>query len=78
MTTERDWEGTESTKLVYLPTLTSLDFWRLDLATKRSERLTRLTDRGKLHTCDISPDGRYIVFDRSRENSDIVLIDLPK
>jgi hypothetical protein len=29
-------------------------------------------------TFDITPDGKQIVFDRLRENSDIVLIDLPK
>ena len=26
---------------------------------------------------DVSPDGKQILFDRIRENSDIVLIDLP-
>jgi hypothetical protein len=31
-----------------------------------------------LSTFDITPDGKAIVFDRSRENSDIVLIELPK
>jgi hypothetical protein len=30
-----------------------------------------------MRTFDITPDGRSIVFDRLRENSDIVLIDLP-
>ena len=30
-----------------------------------------------IRTFDITPDGRHIVFDRQRENSDIVLIDLP-
>jgi hypothetical protein len=30
-----------------------------------------------MRTFDITPDGRQIVFDRLRENSDIVLIDLP-
>jgi serine/threonine protein kinase len=29
-----------------------------------------------MRTFDITPDGRRIVFDRSRENSDILLIDL--
>jgi len=29
-------------------------------------------------TFDITPDGKQIVFDRLRENSDIVLIDLAK
>ena len=31
-----------------------------------------------MRTCDISRDGKQIVIDRLRENSDIVLIDLPK
>lgn len=26
---------------------------------------------------DVSPDGKQILFDRYRENSDVVLIDLP-
>jgi hypothetical protein len=29
-----------------------------------------------MRTFDITPDDRRIVFDRSRENSDILLIDL--
>jgi len=29
-------------------------------------------------TFDIAPDGKHIVFDRLRENSDLVLIDLEK
>ena len=57
---------------------TKLDFWLLDLATKKPRQLTRLSDHGALQTFDITPDGKHIVFDRSRENSDIVLIDLPK
>ena len=66
------------TGLVYLPLRRSLDFWLLDLATKKTRQLTRLSDQGALRTFDITPDGKHIVFDRSRENSDIVLIDLPK
>jgi Tol biopolymer transport system component len=66
------------TGLVYLPRGQSLDFWLLDLATKTTRALTRLGDHGSLKTFDITPDGKEIVFDRSRENSDIVLIDLPK
>jgi len=30
-----------------------------------------------MQTFDVTPDGKQIVFDRLRENSDIVLIDLP-
>jgi hypothetical protein len=31
-----------------------------------------------MRTFDITSDGKQIVFDRMRENSDVVLIDLPK
>ena len=58
--------------------LATQDFWRLDLATMKSRPLTRLQNRGTMRTFDITPDGREIVFDRLRENSDVVLIDLPK
>jgi hypothetical protein len=63
--------------LVYLPGIQALDFWRLDFATMESRRLTTLGNHGMIRTFDITPDGRHIVFDRSRENSDILLIDLP-
>ena len=66
------------TGLVYLPFIPSLDFWLVDFATKTHRQLTRLSNQGALGTFDITPDGKAIVFDRSRENSDIVLIDLPK
>jgi Tol biopolymer transport system component len=52
------------------------DFWLLDLSTMRSRRLTRLSNRATMRTFDITSDGRRIVFDRLRENSDILLIDI--
>jgi len=64
--------------LVYLPGVESKDFWLLDLATGMTRQLTNLSDRGFLNTFDVTPDGRHLVFDRSRQNSDIVLIDRPK
>ncbi len=64
--------------LVYLPRIPSLDFWRLDFATKQQRRIAQLGNLGTLRTFDITPDGKHIVFDRSRQNSNIVLIDLPK
>ena len=64
--------------LVYLPRIQGQDFCLLDFATKTSRPLTRLSNQGALRTFDITPDGKYIVFDRSRQNSNIVLIDLPK
>jgi Tol biopolymer transport system component len=54
------------------------DFWILDIATKRTRQLAHLTENATMRTFDITPDGKQIVFDRLRENSDIVLIDLPK
>jgi Tol biopolymer transport system component len=54
------------------------DFWMLDLTTLKTRQLTRLNQSAIMRTFDISPDGKQIVFDRLRDNSDIVLIDLPK
>ena len=31
-----------------------------------------------MRTFDITPDGKHIVFERARENSDVVLIDLAR
>jgi eukaryotic-like serine/threonine-protein kinase len=68
----------DGTGLVYLPHPLLPDFWLLDLATKKARRLTHLSYRGALRDFDITPDGKHIVFDRSLENSNIVLIDLPR
>jgi len=46
------------------------------VGTKNQRQLTRLSDWRQLATFDISPEEKQIVFDRSRENSDVVLIDL--
>lgn len=59
-------------------TLPLRDFWLFDLATRQSRRLTRLANSGRMRTFDITPDGKQIFFDSLRENSDIVLIDLPR
>jgi Tol biopolymer transport system component len=63
--------------LVYLPNIETKDFWFLDFATNKIRQLTNISDRGFLNTFDITPDGKHLVFDRSRQNSDVVLIDLP-
>jgi dipeptidyl aminopeptidase/acylaminoacyl peptidase len=52
------------------------DFWHLDLKTGRERQLTNLGHGFTIGDFDISPDGREIVFDRIREESDIVLFDL--
>ena len=54
------------------------DFRLLDVATRQTRPLTHLTNPAIMRTFDITPDGKQIVFDRLRSNSDIVLINLPK
>lgn len=54
------------------------DFWLLDLASMKSHPLTRLQNRAAMRTFDITSDGKQIVFDRLRENSQVVMIDLPR
>jgi len=53
------------------------DFWLLDLTTGRLRRLTNMRPGFAMKSFDVSPDGKQILFDRFRENSDVVLIDLP-
>jgi Tol biopolymer transport system component len=53
------------------------NFWRLDLASGKLSQLTDFRPGYETRGFDISPDGRKILFDRYRENSDIVLIELP-
>jgi Tol biopolymer transport system component len=65
--------------LVYMQgSLVSQDFWILDLASKQTRPLTRLNHKAAMRSFDISSDGKRIVFDRSRDNSDIVVIDVPR
>jgi Tol biopolymer transport system component len=54
------------------------NFWLLDLATGRRRPLTSLRPGESLHRFDIAPDGTRIVFERVKENSDIVLIEVPR
>jgi Tol biopolymer transport system component len=64
--------------LIYMlgSTMAGQDFWRLDLSTMRSRRLTRLSNPAVMRTFDITPNGSRIVFDRLQENSNVLLIDL--
>src|ERR1700722_6480667 len=65
--------------LIYMQgLLASQDFWLLDLASVKSPPLTRLQNRAAMRTFDVTSDGKQIVFDRLRENSQVVMIDLPK
>ena len=53
------------------------EFWVVDLKTGRERQLTKLGREFAIGDFDISPDGREIIFDRAREESDIVVFDLP-
>lgn len=66
-------------RLIYMQGLAlSQDFWLLDLETQHTRQLTRLNHQAAMWGFDISRDGKLIVFDRSRDASDIVLIDLSR
>jgi Tol biopolymer transport system component len=70
-----------SRQLVYVPAPTQVEpehFWMLDLDSMRSRRLSSFDLRTTNRTFDVTPDGSRNVFDRLRENSDLVLIDLPE
>jgi Tol biopolymer transport system component len=54
------------------------EFWRVDLATGHTRPLTSLGRGFALGDFDVSADGREIVFDRTREESDIVLFERPR
>jgi Tol biopolymer transport system component len=54
------------------------NFWRLDLATAKMTQLTDFKPGSETRGFDVSPDGRELLFDRYRDNADIVLIDLPR
>ena len=63
--------------LVYMQNATtSQDFWLLDFATMNTRPLSHLQDSAAMRTFDVTPDGKQIVFDRAKGDSDIVLIDL--
>jgi Tol biopolymer transport system component len=42
----------------------------------QTRELARLNHQARTQAFDITPDGKRIVFDRSQDNSDIVLIEL--
>ena len=54
------------------------NFWLLDIASGDRRPLTALRPGESVHRFAVSPDGKRIVFERVRENSDVVLIELPR
>jgi serine/threonine protein kinase/Tol biopolymer transport system component len=53
------------------------EFWSVDLKTGRERQLTTLRPGFIIRDFDISPDGREIIFDRTRDESDVAVFDLP-
>jgi Tol biopolymer transport system component len=54
------------------------DFWLIDVGTGQRRQLTRLRPGESVLRFDVSPDGKRVLFERVRENSDVVLIELPR
>ncbi len=52
------------------------DFYLLDLATGRERQLSNMNPGFLMWSFDTSPDGKRILFDRVRDNADVVLIDV--
>ena len=64
-------------ELIYLrPALPNQYFYWLDLKTGQQRQLADLKQSTQIRNFDISPDGKEIVFTRSQDNADIVLMHL--
>ncbi|HET7698709.1 MAG TPA: protein kinase [Vicinamibacterales bacterium] len=68
----------DSRRLVFLPMLTAFNFAVTDLVTSQTRTLTAMRMLGAVRTFDITADGTSIVFDRTVQNGDIVLIERPR
>jgi dipeptidyl aminopeptidase/acylaminoacyl peptidase len=56
--------------------LLTTEFWIIDFASGSQRQLSDFGPEYRLGDFDLSPDGREIIFDRVREESDVVMIDL--
>jgi serine/threonine protein kinase len=67
--------GTQQLVYILGSVVSKASYWLVDLPTKKTRQLSNFDSFGT-RTFDIAPDGKQIIFDRLKENSDIVLIDL--
>ena len=75
-------------RLVFLPggnalvvlkgTALDRDFWLVDLETGHERQLTAFGSEFAIGDFDVSADGREIIFDQLREESDVVQIDIAR
>jgi DNA-binding winged helix-turn-helix (wHTH) protein/Tol biopolymer transport system component len=68
----------EGTLVMLKGTLARKEFWAVDLRSGEQRPLTNLGPGELIGDFDVSADGRSIVFDRVREESDIALIELAR
>ena len=68
--------SSEDVLIVLKGDISHKELWAIDLRSGRERQLTSLGGRFVIADFDISHDGREIVFDRTHEESDIVLFDL--
>jgi dipeptidyl aminopeptidase/acylaminoacyl peptidase len=54
------------------------DLWVLDVDTGVERALTQLPENFDIRDFDISPSGDAVVLERTEDDSDIVLMDIPK
>ncbi len=66
----------EDTLVVLKGDISHKEFWAVDLQTGRERQLTDFGREFTIGDFDVSADGREIIFDRAKDKSDIILIDL--
>jgi len=64
--------------LIVLEGVRKQDFYWVDLSTGKRRALTDLQPGYRVQNFDVSPDGKLIIFDRLRDNADVVLMELSK
>jgi len=69
--------GSDEALVVLKGDISHKEFWVVDLKTGRERQLTNLGREFAIGDFDVSTDGREILFDRAREESDIVVFALP-
>ncbi len=69
--------GSDTALVILKGDVSHKEFWLVNLETGRERQLTNLGRKFAIGDFDVSADGREIIFDRARDESDIVVFDLP-